>query len=370
MAYEFKLPDLGEGLTEGEVARWLVSEGDEIAEDQPLVEIQTDKTTVEIPSPAAGKVASILVEEGKVVPVGTILVVIGDDAAVPAEASSPQPAPPSAMSRGQAPGPGGSGRVRATPLVRRLAQELNVDLQALSGTGQQGRVTEADVRAAATSGGQAPGPVSEGRREPLRGVRRLIAEHMSRAHREVPGVTWVEECDFGGLDLKLLVPTVLKACAEALKEFPELNARLEGDEIVYLDRYDFGVAVQTGDGLVVPVVRGCDTASIDELAEEVARLAEGARAGALTPEELRGSTFTVTSAGKLAGLFQTPIVNHPEVAILSIGRIAQRPVVREGGLAVAQIGHIAVTFDHRVVDGARAAEFGLAVIRRLEQSAP
>ena len=370
MAYEFKLPDLGEGLTEGEVARWLVSEGDEIAEDQPLVEIQTDKTTVEIPSPAAGKVASILVEEGKVVPVGTVLVVIGDDAAVPAEASSPQPAPPSAMSRGQAPGPGGSGRVRATPLVRRLAQELNVDLQALSGTGQQGRVTEADVRAAATSGGQAPGPVSEGRREPLRGVRRLIAEHMSRAHREVPGVTWVEECDFGGLDLKLLVPTVLKACAEALKEFPELNARLEGDEIVYLDRYDFGVAVQTGDGLVVPVVRGCDTASIDELAEEVARLAEGARAGALTPEELRGSTFTVTSAGKLAGLFQTPIVNHPEVAILSIGRIAQRPVVREGGLAVAQIGHIAVTFDHRVVDGARAAEFGLAVIRRLEQSAP
>ena len=208
--------------------------------------------------------------------------------------------------------------------MRRLAQELDVDLDALVGTGQQGRVTEADVRAAATSGGQAPGPGSEGRREPLRGVRRLIAEHMARAHGEVPAVTWVEECDFGGLDLKLLLPTVLKACAEALQEFPELNARLEGDEIVYLDRYDFGVAVQTGDGLVVPVVRGCDTASIDELAAEVARLAEGARAGALKPEELRGSTFTVTSAGKLAGLFQTPIVNHPEVAILSIGRIAPR----------------------------------------------
>jgi pyruvate dehydrogenase E2 component (dihydrolipoamide acetyltransferase) len=368
VAYEFKLPDLGEGLTEGEVARWLVAEGDEVAEDQPLVEIQTDKTTVEIPSPAAGKVASILVEEGKVVPVGTILVVIGDGAA-PAERPSPQSTPsPPAGPRGQAPGPGSRGRVRATPLVRRLAQELGVELDSLEGTGPHGRVTEADVRGAATSEGQAPGPVPEGRREPLRGVRRLIAEHMSRAHGEVPAVTWVEECDFGELDLKLLLPTVLKACAEALKDFPELNARLEGDEIVYLDRYDFGVAVQTGDGLVVPVVRGCDTASIDELAKEIARLAEAARSGALKPEELRGSTFTVTSAGKLAGLFQTPIVNHPEVAILSIGRIAPRPVVREGGLVVAQVGYISLTFDHRVVDGARAAEFGLEVIRRIEEA--
>ena len=367
MAYEFKLPDLGEGLTEGEVARWLVSEGDEVAEDQPLVEIQTDKTTVEIPSPAAGKVASILVEEGKVVPVGTILVVIGNGAAAAgAETTSPQPASPPAVSRGQAPGPGSQGRVRATPLVRRLAQELGVDLNSLEGTGPQGRVTESDVRGAAVSEGQAPGPGSEGRREPLRGVRRLIAEHMSRAHREVPAVTWVEECDFSSIDLKLLIPTVLKASAEALGEFPELNARLEGDEIVYLERYDLGVAVQTDDGLVVPVVRGCDSASIDELAAEVARLVEGARAGALKPEELRGSTFTVTSAGKLAGLFQTPIVNHPEVAILSIGRIAQRPVVREGGLTVGQVGYVSLTFDHRVVDGARAAEFGLAVISRLQ----
>ncbi|MDQ2981356.1 MAG: 2-oxo acid dehydrogenase subunit E2 [Actinomycetota bacterium] len=352
MAYEFKLPDLGEGLTEGEVARWLVSEGDDVAEDQPLVEIQTDKTTVEIPSPAAGKVASILVEEGKVVPVGTILVVIGDDGAV-AEA---QPrAEPAAQQE--------TTKVRVTPLVRRLAQELDVDLGSLAGTGPQGRITEQDVRGAA--GGTEPG---EGRREPLRGVRRLIAEHMARAHKEVPAVTWVEECDFGAIDLSLLVPTVLKACAESLKEFPELNARLERDEIVYLERYDLGVAVQTDEGLVVPVVRNCDTASVDELATEVARLAEGARAGTLKPDELRGSTFTVTSAGKLAGLFQTPIVNHPEVAILSIGRIAPRPVVREGGLGVSQVGYIALTFDHRVVDGARAAEFGLAVIRRLEEA--
>jgi pyruvate/2-oxoglutarate dehydrogenase complex dihydrolipoamide acyltransferase (E2) component len=370
VAYEFKLPDLGEGLTEGEVARWLVSEGDEVAEDQPLVEIQTDKTTVEIPSPAAGKVASILVEEGKVVPVGTVLVVIGEDgAAPPAEAAQPRAdeAPAKTTpSRGQSPGPAAAGRVRATPLVRRLAQELGVDLKSLAGTGPQGRVTEQDVRGAAASGGQAPGPVSEGRREPLRGVRRLIAEHMARAHREVPAVTWVEECDFGGIDLELLVPTVLKSAAASLQEFPELNARLEGDELVYLDRYDLGVAVQTDEGLVVPVVRGCDEASIEELAAEVARLAEAARAGRLKPEELRGSTFTVTSAGKLAGLFQTPIVNHPEAAILSIGRIAERPVVREGQLAVGRVGYVSLTFDHRIVDGARAAAFGLDVIRRLE----
>src|SRR4029453_5718509 len=226
MGYEFKLPDLGEGLTEGEVARWLVAEGDEVAEDQPLVEIQTDKTTVEIPSPAGGKGAQARVEE---------------------EAA---------------------------------------------GGGEEG-------------GG--------GRGEPLRGVRRLIAEHMARAHKEVPAVTWVEECDFSGVDLKLLVPTVLKAAAETLKDSPELNARLEGDEIVYLHPYDLGVAIQTDDGLVVPVVRGCDTASIEQLADEVKRLAEAARVGALKPEELRGSTFTVTSAGKLAGLLQTPIVNHPAV---------------------------------------------------------
>jgi pyruvate/2-oxoglutarate dehydrogenase complex dihydrolipoamide acyltransferase (E2) component len=159
---------------------------------------------------------------------------------------------------------------------------------------------------------------------------------------------------------------VLKAVAETLKEFPELNARLEGDEVVYLDRYDLGVAVQTDQGLVVPVVRGCDARSLDELADDVARLADAARAGRLKPEELRGSTFTVTSAGKLGGLLTTPLVNHPEVAILSVGRIADRPVVRDGEITIRPIGTIAITFDHRVVDGARAAEFGLAVIRRLQ----
>ena len=348
MAYEFKLPDLGEGLTEGEIARWLVQEGQVIAEDDPLVEIQTDKTTVEIPSPAAGKVARIMVGEGDVVSVGTVLVVIGEDGVEPTATVAEPP------------------RIRATPLIRKIAQELGVDLETVAATGPQGRVTEEDVRRAATVQGQSLDSGQEGRREPLRGVRRLIAEHMSRAHREVPPVTWVEECDFGNVDLGRLVATTLTACAAALQEFPELNARLEGDEIVYLDRYDLGVAVQTEQGLVVPVVRNCDSRTLEELDEEVRRLADGARAGTLAPEDLRGSTFTVTSAGKLAGLFQTPIVNHPEVAILSLGRIAERPVVRDGEIVTSPIGYVALTFDHRVVDGARAAEFGLAVIRRLE----
>jgi pyruvate dehydrogenase E2 component (dihydrolipoamide acetyltransferase) len=359
VAYEFKLPDLGEGLTEGEIARWLVSEGQEIAEDDPLVEIQTDKTTVEVPSPAAGLVSRILVEEGQVVPVGTLLVVIGADD-IEAVSEAPPKSPRGTASRGPS-APAGTGR--ATPLVRRIAKEHGVDLASLSGSGPGGRITEEDVRAATAPGHE----VSEGRRERLRGVRRLVAEHMTRAHREVVPVTWVEECDFSHVDLKLLVPAVLKASAASLAEFPELNARLEGDEIVYLDRYDLGVAVQTGQGLVVPVVRGCATRSIDELRADVERLADAARAGSLKPAELQGSTFTVTSAGKLAGLFQTPVVNHPEVAILSVGRIAERPVVRDGSVVIAPIGYLSVTFDHRVVDGARAAAFGLAVIRRLEQ---
>jgi pyruvate dehydrogenase E2 component (dihydrolipoamide acetyltransferase) len=349
VAYEFKLPDLGEGLTEGEIARWLVREGQEVAEDDPLVEIQTDKTTVEIPSPAAGVVSRILAEEGQVVPVGTVLLVIGGDGAA---ADEPQPTEePVAAER----------QVRATPLVRRLAQELAVDLAAVEGTGPQGRITEQDVRRAA------PG-AAEGRREPVRGIRRTIVEHLTRAHREIPAVTFIEECDFTDVDLRRLLPLVLRATALSLREVPELNARLEGDEIVYLDRYDLGVAVQTEQGLVVPVVRGCDERPLEELAADVERLAESARAGTLKPEELRGSTFTVTSAGKLGGLFVTPLVNHPEVAILGVHRIGARPVVRDGEVVVRQIGHVSTTFDHRVVDGARAAEFTLAVIERLQAS--
>jgi pyruvate dehydrogenase E2 component (dihydrolipoyllysine-residue acetyltransferase) len=369
VSYEFKLPDLGEGLTEGEISRWLVEEGQEIAEDAPLVEIATDKTTVEIPSPAGGKVSQILVAVGEVVPVGTVLVVIGGDgSAGHVQVSDTSTGPKETPARVRS---GGEAKVRATPLVRKVAQELGVDLGAVAGTGPQGRITEEDVRAAVVSSGHVQVSDTEtrpeGTRVSLRGVRRQMFEHLTRAH-EIPAVTWVEECDFSNVDLKRLVVLVLQAVVESLREFPELNARVEDGELVLLDRYDIGVAVQTEQGLVVPVVHGADRLSLDELDAEVKRLAEVAHAGTLKPEELRDGTFTVTSAGKAAGLFVTPLINHPEVAILGIHRIDDRPVVRDGEVVVRRMGNVSVTIDHRVIDGKRGAEFGLAVIARLEKS--
>jgi pyruvate dehydrogenase E2 component (dihydrolipoamide acetyltransferase) len=350
MPYEFRMPDLGEGVAEGEIVRWRVAVGDEVAEDDLLVEIQTDKATVEVPAPAAGVVSRILAEEGAVVPVGELLVVIGpDDGAT--TGSDPNVA---------APAP----RVQATPAVRRLASELGVDLAALAGSGQ---VTEAAVRGAAAGS-------TGGRREPLRGVRRAIAEHLARSHREVPAVTVVEECDFTHLSLTrgelTYLPFVLRATAGALGRHPALNARLDADEIVYLDDVHLGVAMQTEAGLVVPVVRDAGSKPVEQLAAEVAHLGAAAASGTLTPEQLRGSTFTVSSAGRLGGLFATPLVNHPEVAILGVHRIAPRPAVIDGAILVRDIGLVSCTFDHRVVDGAVATAFLLDVIAGLEGREP
>ena len=363
MAYEFKLPDLGEGLTEAEIARWLVAEGQHVDEDGPLVEVQTDKTTVEIPSPRSGTVLKILVEEGEVAPVGSVLVVIGEEGeqllrAVEAEERA---APASERIVSVVP-PAPVDAVRATPAVRQLAKELGVELVGLRGSGPGGRILEGDVRAAA--GG------SETRHIPIRGIRRAIVEQVARAHREVPAVTFVEECDFTGIDVARLVPLAIHASAAALARHPVLNARLEGDDIVLFDRVDIGVAVQTDEGLVVPVVRGCERLGVDEIDAEVRRLAEGARAGTLAAHELRDSTFTVTSAGKLGGIFVTPLVNHPEVAILGLHRIDERPVARDGQVVVRRMGNVSVTFDHRVVDGVIAAAFCLDVIGTLESEPP
>jgi pyruvate dehydrogenase E2 component (dihydrolipoamide acetyltransferase) len=251
--------------------------------------------------------------------------------------------------------------VRALPAVRRLAEELGVALDGVRGSGAGGEVTEADVRGAASPTG--------GRREPLRGVRRQIAQHLTRA-QAIPAVTWVDECRVDALDEARdgvsLVPFLLRATARALAEFPELNARLEGEEMVLLDRYDLGLAVQTERGLVVPVVRGCDTLGREELAAEIDRLVAGARDDTLAPEDLRGSTFTVTSAGRLAGIVATPLINEPEVAILGMHRITERPVLAGDRLTTERVANVSVTFDHRVVDGARAAQFGLRVIELLE----
>ena len=356
MAYEFKLPDLGEGVAEGEIGRWLVEVGQVIEEDDPLVEVQTDKTTVEIPSPAGGRVARILVEEGQLVPVGTPLVVIGDGEVAPEPfATAAEPAE----------------RIKATPLVRKIAADLRVDLALLAGTGADGRITEEDVRRFSTfSGGPAEGH-GPGKRVPIRGVRRMIAQHLTTSHREVPAVTVVEECDLTALAAvrgqRSYLPYLLQAVVGGLKEVPELNATLDGEEIVFWERYDLGIAVQTDEGLVVPVLRAADDKSLDELEAEAGRLADAARAGTLKPEELKGSTFTVTSAGKLGGLFATPLVNHPEVGILGLHRIAERPAVVDGEIVVREIGWLSCTFDHRVVDGARASAFLLDLIARLQE---
>jgi pyruvate dehydrogenase E2 component (dihydrolipoyllysine-residue acetyltransferase) len=367
--YEFRMPDLGEGVAEGEIVRWLVAPGQDVAEDDLLVEIQTDKATVEVPSPAAGVVSRILAEEGAVVPVGQLLVVIGaegepglaptavTDPAQSRDDAKPGLAPTAVTDPAQ-------NRVQATPAVRRLAAELGVDLAGIAGGAP---VTEAAVRAAASGS-------AAGRREPLRGVRRAIAEHLTRSHREVPAVTVVEECDFTHLsqtrgELSYL-PFVLRATADSLARHPALNARLDGEEIVYLDDVHLGVAMQTEAGLMVPVVRDAAAKPVEQLAVETAELGAAAAAGTLAPEQLRGSTFTVSSAGRLGGLFATPLVNHPEVAILGVHRIAPRPAVVDGAIVVRDIGLVSCTFDHRVVDGAVASAFLLDVIAGVERGGP
>ena len=315
MAYEFKLPDLGEGLTEGEIARWLVAEGQEIAEDEPLVEIQTDKTTVEIPSPAAGTVARILVAEGEVVPVGTVLVVIGGDGAEPAaERRRPEPRSPSARRR-KLVFQQHKRRVQATPLVRRIAQELGVDLASLSGTGPErtdhrGRRPRRPRARSLCCRNTSP----EGRREPLRGVRRQIAEHLARAHREVPAVTFVEECDFTDVDLKRIVPLDAHGGRRVAAGVPgaERAARGRRDRLPRPLRHrgrrpDRRRARRPGRPRLRHARRSTSS-------PRRSRGSPRPRApGTLKPEELRGCTFTVTSAGKLGGLFVTPLVNHPEV---------------------------------------------------------
>lgn len=390
---DFKLPDLGEGVTEAEVDRWLVSEGDVVGEDDPLVELITDKATAEIPSPYEGVVSRIHVAAGEVVPVGTVLITIGEPAADGAhEAPPPPPPPPAAEAPAAAPAappaaPASNGSVKAMPPVRKLARDLGVDITTVRGSGPGGRIVREDVEAAAGSAAPAASqPVrTGGRREPLRGVRRLIAERMSAAHRIVPPVTHVEECDVTELDatrklvnernpdkLRLTyMPFIVKAVVAGLKAYPAMNASLDDDagEIVYHDRYDIGIAVDTPAGLVVPVVRDADRKRLREVAEDVDRLARGAREGTLRSDDLKDSTFTVSSPGPFGGLMATPIVFHPQSAILGVHRASERPVVRDGQIVARQMMNLSITFDHRILDGMTAAKFVLDVAKLLEHPA-
>lgn len=384
---DFKLPDLGEGVTEAEVDRWLVSEGDVVGEDDPIVELITDKATAEIPSPYEGVVSRIHVKAGEVVPVGTVLITIGESAReAPASAPPPPPPPPAAsVAAPVVEARSSNGSVKAMPPVRKLARDLGVDLSSVRGTGPGGRIVREDVEAAAGTTAPAATVPTGGRREALRGVRRLIAERMSAAHRIVPPVTHVEECDVTELDatrklvnernpdqLRLTyMPFIVKAVVAGLKSYPALNASLDEDagEIVFHDRFDIGIAVDTPAGLVVPVVRDADRKRLREVAADVDRLARGAREGTLRSDDLKGGTFTVSSPGPFGGLMATPIVFHPQSAILGVHRAQERPVVRDGQIVIRQMMNLSITFDHRILDGMTAAKFVLDVAKLLEHPA-
>ena len=391
MLHELRLPDLGEGVTEGEVVDWLVAAGDHVEEDTPLVEVMTDKASVQIPSPVAGTVESLHVAAGERVAVGTVLLAIRAADAVPAVQVQAGPSVATAAGTSAA---GGGPRVRALPATRRLARELGIDITAVAGSGHDGRVTSDDVRTAharravareAHVNGAAtppPAPAAGVERIPLRGRRRAIAEHLTRA-AGVPTVTFVEEAEFDRLDaLRRRVeerdgvhlgylPFVVRAVATALRRMPMLNSRIdeEAGEIVVEPDVHIGVAVDTEDGLLVPVVRHADTLGVRALAAAIDELSAAARAGTLRPEQLRGSTFTVSSAGRWGGLVATPIVNHPEVAILGVHRARPRPVVHDGEVVVRTVGNISLTFDHRAIDGVVAARFAQLVIDTIEEPA-
>jgi pyruvate dehydrogenase E2 component (dihydrolipoamide acetyltransferase) len=400
MAYEVKLPDIGEGVAEGEIVRWLVKPGEAVKEDQPLVEVMTDKASVEIPSPRTGTIEAILVDEGAVVPVGTVLVSIavaggagGGAAAVPptpARAAETSAATAVAAKPAAAGGSTAPARVEATPAVRSLAKELGVALETLRGSGPAGRITADDVKAA-VAGGRAPAavaaPVGAGEtRVPLRGLRRKIAEHMRRSLSTAAQFTFVAECDFtalvehraqqaaaserSGIKLTYLA-YVFRALPGVLKQFPLVNSSLDDQagEIVLKSHFHLGLATNTDEGLTVPIVHDADRLGLFALAREIDRLATGAREHKLKLDELQGGTFTVTSTGAKGGVLATPILHHPQVAILGVHAVTKKPAVVNGAIVARDLGNLSLSLDHRVVDGAVGADFLYALIEKLQTPA-
>jgi pyruvate dehydrogenase E2 component (dihydrolipoamide acetyltransferase) len=422
MALEFKLPDIGEGIHEGEIVQWLVQPGDTVKEDQPLVEVMTDKVTAEIPSPAAGVVRSLHGKPGEVVKVGSVIVVLDDVGAAAPSAPTPVAATPVVNGTASAPVPSygqssvgatavavasppvrpavgnGGGRVLAAPATRKLARQLGVDLSVIAGSGPRGRVTPSDVRNATAGGSSkqaAPSvhrpaapvvPIAPGagdRRVPFTGIRKKIAEHLVHAKQTAPHFAYVEEVDMSeivrlrdqllpeaeaqGVKLTYL-PFIIKAVIAALKAFPILNSSLDEatQELVYKGQYNIGVATATDSGLVVPVVHNADRLNLLELAQTIKALSEKARTGKLSLDEMRGGTFTVTSIGSIGGLFGIPIINYPEVAILGVNKISKRPVVRNDEIVIREMMHLSISCDHRVVDGAEAALYVKKLIEYLE----
>jgi pyruvate dehydrogenase E2 component (dihydrolipoamide acetyltransferase) len=429
MTFDFKLPDIGEGVAEGEVVQWFVKEGESVQEDAPLVSVLTDKANVEIPSPKSGRVAKIHAAVGAKVKVGGLLVsieVTGETssnrapataapaAASPRSASAAGPttsAPPSPSAPSSTPTPPApvapAASVLASPYLRRLATERGVDLSQVKGSGPGGRITESDLSApgaavaaspalaatpvpaapparATTAPAVSPPPEEPAtdvkERLPIRGLRRVIAEHMSRSVHTAAHFTYVEEVDVSeliavrdrmakhvekqGLRLSYL-PFIVKGVVAGLREHPHLNATMDDarEELVVRSAYHLGLATQTDEGLIVPVVRNADQKSLTQLAREIHDLADRGRAGKLQRSELTGSTFTITSLGALGGVMATPILNYPEVGILGVHRIFRRPVYRaDGTIGPADLMNLSVSLDHRVIDGYVGAQF-LATVK-------
>jgi len=434
MARDFLLPDLGEGLTEAEIRQVLVREGEVVREDAPLLEVETDKATVEIPSPVGGRVEKIHVRPGQTVKVGQVLVSFGDGAAPPAKQATDTLDPTrklapeaktvvadggrarqAAPAQTEAPAPR-EGPVPATPSTRRLAREMGVDLRAVNGSGPGGRVTDDDVRAAASGAPasatarpaeRAPAPAAPVvakplarvgveppplpkfeqwgpiERQPLSHLRRTIAERMTLSATLIPHVTHFDRADITDLDALIrrkleagkargvtltLTSFLLKAVALSLGEHPHFNASLDpaAGELIVKRYVHLGVAVATERGLIVPVIRDVDNKPLLELQRELGALAQRVRDGKATLEDLRGGTFTVTNIGALGGTGAIPIINYPEVAILGVARGREEPVVRDGAIVPRLLLPLSLTFDHRVADGADGARFASAIVRRLE----
>jgi 2-oxoglutarate dehydrogenase E2 component (dihydrolipoamide succinyltransferase) len=416
MSVVVTLPQLGESVVEGTVARWLVKEGDRVERDQPLVEVTTDKVDAEIPAPEAGVIEAILAPEGATVPVGGALVRIG--AAAAAAAGAPRgPAAPAPRPTAPAAAPArASEPARATPAARRAAEEAGVDLSRVEATGPAGRVRRADVeragRSAAAAAAPEPRPVrtpSKGRADadsaararfgsyaiqegdrviPMSPLRKLVAEHMVYSKRTSPHVGTVAEVDLGGvaavrnaqkrafqeahgLPLTFL-PFVVHATVRALREFPSLNASVLEDAIVEKRDIHVGIAVETEKGLVVPVLRHADRLSLAGLSAAIEDLSNRARSKKLSADELKGGTFTVSNPGRHGNLYGFAIINQPQVGILRMGEIVKRPVVREiagqDAIVIRPIMHLALSYDHRAVDGAPANGFLHRVRELLEEA--
>ncbi len=415
MAFEFRFPDVGEGIAEGEIVRWWVAVGDAVSADQTLVEVETDKAVVEIPSPRTGTVMQLAVGEGEKIQVGEVLVVIGENGEAAAETAVAVPAaslsvvgalpatdtllPPPPEMAVQAASDTPLKRILAIPSVRKLAREHGVDLAEVTPTGPRGRIRREDVlQAAAASSSPAPArlagsPLSGERDEagavtqqPLPALRRTIAQAMVRAAQTAVPITTTDEADVTdlvalrqrskaaaegqGVNVTLL-PFIMKAVTAALRQHPMLNATLDDDlrHIQLVHDYHLGIATDTPDGLIVPVIRHVDQKNILALAQELQHLAALARERRIPLADLRGGTFTISNYGAIGGIFATPMLHLPQVAILGVGKLLERPAVHEGDIAIRTLLPLSLTFDHRAMDGAHAQRFLNEVIGYLSNVA-